>query len=458
MSTDVLLAAALILTTASQFRVGGLPFGPGELCLVVWLGLRGPQLFRQPSPPLSPAFCRMGMFWLLLAVSLATGTLVGLATGEIYDPSWFMHDCLAYPLLAAVSCAMVAGADAARRLQNVARAMIALGLPSCALLLAQAAGVVSVPSIEPWFWERFRGWSDNPNQLAVLCLSLAVVALHGIETARRARQLWSAMLCLVLAVWIGRLSQSDGCTFALLAAGLVFAAMKMRAWLVMRGPRLMLRSAAAWIIILTMPFAAAAMAPIVLSTPNSIGFVVSGLEKDGGKYAESESKLRLALWSQALDRSFRSGMLGLGPGPHLQMPAEIAADHTSGINQRGEMQAPQQGAAANYEAHNTPLDLLTQGGLILVFSFFWLFGRALTGVYRFRYAGLTAMLCGLVLFGMTGLIIRQPLVWFAIALCLVKVDEAEKARGISEEPITEVAGKVARSPDYARAKHYPQRA
>jgi hypothetical protein len=360
-----------------------------------------------------------------------------------------MHDCLADPLLAAVSCAMVAGADAARRLQNVARAMIALGVPSCALLLAQAAGILSVGSIEPWFWERFRGWSDNPNQLAVLCLSLAVVALHGIETARRATQWWCAMLCLVLAVWIGRLSQSDGCTFALLAAGLVFTAMKMRTWLVMRAPRVTLRTAAAWIIILSIPFAAAAIAPIVLSTPNSISSLVAGLEKDGGKYADSETNLRLALWSQAFERSVRSGMLGLGPGPHLQMPPEIAADHASGINERGEMQSPHQGAAANYEAHNTPLDLLTQGGLILVISFFWLFGRALTGVFRFGYAGLTAMLCGVILFGMTGLIIRQPLVWFAISLCLVKVDEAEEACRSMDGSMS-----VTRAPGNVRAERH----
>ena len=457
MGADVLLAAAMIFTTASQFRVGGLPFGPGELCLVAWLGLRAPQIFGQPGPPLSKAFCRMGIFWLLLTVSLAIGTLVGLTTGEIYDPSWFMHDCFAYPLLAAVSCAMVAGTDAARRLQNVARAMIALGVPTFALLLAQAGGILSVPSIDPWFWERFRGWSDNPNQLAVLCLSLALVALHGIETARRSGQWSCAMLCLVLAVWVGRLSQSDGCTFALLAAGLVFTAMKMRAWLAMRAPKITLRTAAAWIIILSMPFAAAAIAPMVLSTPNSMSSLVSGLEKEGGKYADSETKLRLGLWNQAFERSVRSGMLGLGPGPHLQMPPEIAADHTTGIIVRGDTESPHQGAAANYEAHNTPLDLLTQGGFILVISFFWLFGRALTGVFRFGYAGLTAMLCGLILFGMTGLIIRQPLVWFAISLCLVKFDEADEAIS-SEATITEAPDEVVRSPEYAYAAHHPQKA
>ena len=81
MNADTLLAAALILSTASQLRIGGVPLGPGELCLVAWLVLRVPQVFRQSGPPLTPALCRMGAFWLFLAVSLAAGTLVGLVSG-----------------------------------------------------------------------------------------------------------------------------------------------------------------------------------------------------------------------------------------------------------------------------------------------------------------------------------------------------------------------------------------
>jgi hypothetical protein len=332
--------------------------------------------------------------------------------------------------------------------------VINLGLPTFALMLAQAAGLLSLPGLEPWFWERFRGWSANPNQLAVLCLSVALIALHGVETARAAGPWARAMLCLVLAVWVGRLSQSDGCTFALLAAGLVFVAVKLRTWLGMRGPQLRLRTAAAWIIILALPLASVALLPAALSSSESVASLVAGLEKGGGKYAASESELRFALWRQALERGFRSGMLGLGPGPHLQMPAEIAADHVNGISQRGDIESPTQGAAANYEAHNTPLDLLTQGGLILVISFFWLVGRALGGVYRFGYAGLAATLCGLVLFGLTGLIIRHPFVWFAIALCLAKIDEAEAMVGSALD--AEAPREAATSAEYIHAGHQAQ--
>ncbi len=424
MNPDVLLAAGLLLSTASQLRIGSLPVGPGELCLVAWLVLRLPVFIQRPGPPLSPAFRRMGVFWLCLSLALATGTLTGLLQGETYDPRWFLHDVFAYPLLAAVSCAMVAGRDAASRLQRVAGMACDLGIVSLCLILALAAELVALPNVNPWFWERLRGWSDNPNQLAVLCLSLALTALHVVETATTVGAWVRGIICLVLAVWVGRLSQSDGCTFSMIGAGLVFAAVKLRAWVSLRKPERALRSAAAWIAVLSLPFILAVGVPLMLASPDAASTFAASLEKGGGKYAADESALRFALWRQALRRSLQSGMLGLGPGPHLQMPAEIAADHVSGMEQSGNTQRPEQGAMANYEAHNTPLDLLTQGGLLLVISFFWLLTVALRGVYKSRYAGLTAMLCGLTLFSLTGLIIRHPFVWFGVALCLATRDQA----------------------------------
>jgi hypothetical protein len=434
MNGDILLAAGLLLSTASQLRIGLLPIGPGELCLVAWLGLRVPAYVLRRSLSVAPAFCRMGVFWLCLSLALALGTLTGLAEGEVYDPNWFMHDLLAYPLLAVVACTMVIGPQAVDRLQRVAEMATNLGIVSLCLMLAVAAGVVSIPGANPWFWERFRGWSDNPNQLAVLTLSLVLIALHVVETARTAGLWLRGMLCLVLAVWVGRLSQSDGCSFAMIGAAGIFVAVKLRTWLFLRHPKRALRSAAAWIAVFSLPFLLAAWIPLMLSSPDTAMTLAASLEKGGGKYAAQESELRFALWRQALKRSFESAMLGLGPGPHLVMPSEIAADHVAGLDQRENIQGPEQGAAANYEAHDTPLDLLTQGGLILVISFFWLLSVALRGVYRARYAGLTAMLCGLTLFGLTGLIIRHPLVWFAIALCLVFGDQPARGAAVAEQP------------------------
>jgi hypothetical protein len=59
-------------------------------------------------------------------------------------------------------------------------------------------------------------------------------------------------------------------------------------------------------------------------------------------------------------------------------------------------------------------DLLVQGGLAADLALLWLLGSAFRTAYRGQSAGLVTLLCGITLFGMTNLIIRQPLFWFFI--------------------------------------------
>ena len=49
---DALLALGLLLTTASQLRLSGLPVGPGELCLTAWLLLMLGRELSRGGPPL----------------------------------------------------------------------------------------------------------------------------------------------------------------------------------------------------------------------------------------------------------------------------------------------------------------------------------------------------------------------------------------------------------------------
>ena len=114
-------------------------------------------------------------------------------------------------------------------------------------------------------------------------------------------------------------------------------------------------------------------------------------------------------------------MLGLGPGPHLEIPASIVAGRM-GENGPGNIEHPEQSSAPNFEAHNTFLDLLTQGGLIAVLSFVWILGVSAFTAHKTRLAGLTTLIFGVSLFCTTGLVVRHPLFWFAVALCLVAED------------------------------------
>jgi hypothetical protein len=418
---DVLLATGLVFSSASQLRIGGSPLGPGEALLVTWLFVR--LLTSSHLAPLTRAFCRMGQFWLCLFFSMAVGTMVGLVTGESYDPKYFMHDALIYPVLAAISCFMVAGTDALVRLQFVADLVIGIGIFPLCIMLVTAFGGINVPGIDPWFWERFQGWSDNPNQLALMALGLLLVALYRYETALTFGGRARAVLCLLLGAWVGRLSQSDSFTFAVLTAGLVFCVMTVLAWMRSREPATYVRTAAAWIGVVLLPAFLISLAPSLLLSGDPIASAVTSLTKNGGKDANHEADLRLGLWKAALRRGFESGMLGLGPGPHIPMPSEIAADHVN-AGREGLVNHPLQGAAANFEAHNTVLDLFTEGGFLLVAAFVFLIGGTLYSVFCAGYKSLTAMLCGLVVFGSTGLICRHPLFWFAIAICLSACDHA----------------------------------
>ena len=127
-------------------------------------------------------------------------------------------------------------------------------------------------------------------------------------------------------------------------------------------------------------------------------------------------------------------MLGLGPGPHLQIPAILVAARAT-ENGPKNIEHPEANAAPNFEAHNTMLDLFTQGGLLAVMSFAWLFALAFLVTFRARLAGLSTLLFGLGVFAVFHLIVRQPLFWFAISLCLVAGFDAIKPASMRERSL-----------------------
>jgi O-antigen ligase len=171
------------------------------------------------------------------------------------------------------------------------------------------------------------------------------------------------------------------------------------------------------IALITGPLMLASLVPIGLSAEADPESAVMGLMKHGGKEATQEADLRLETWQKAVGRTLESGMLGLGPGPHLPIPwSLLAARATEADPENNPHPAPN--GTQNFEAHNTVLDLFTQGGFIAVASLVWLIATAFAIVHRARLPGLAALLCGLCVVGMTGLIIREPIFWFAIAVSL----------------------------------------
>src|SRR5882672_8681997 len=389
---DVLLTLGLLLSTASQLRPDNAPVGPGEICLAVWVLL---MLFREVGrlgPALTAPLSRLLIFWLAFAVAQCVGTMTGFATGDRHDSGLFMHDVMAYPVLAAVSCLSVAGS----RLHRVAWLLATLGAAWLALQVAFGWGFVNLGDFDTWEWERFRGLSDNANQLALSCAVLGLLSLYLAETARGLGERIAAVTCMIVAIVVGRLTMSDAFLLVLVAAAPIFVALKLRRWLMSLDRQMPLRSASAWILVLALPLVTAYVVPLGASSATELEDFIKGMTKGGGgRDTEETARLRVHLWNGAMRRGIEAGMLGLGPGPHLEIPSAIVAGRRDSTNDPKHVEHPEFGFVPNFEAHNTLLDLFIQGGLIAVLSLGWLVATAVVMTHRAELDGLTTLLCGL---------------------------------------------------------------
>ncbi|MFC5068625.1 O-antigen ligase family protein [Flaviflagellibacter deserti] len=424
MLRDLLLASGLLLSTASQLRLAGLPVGPGELFLLTWVLLMLGREAARLGPPITPPLTVLVMFWAAFAVAQSIGTMTGYVIGDVHDPSLFRHDIMAYALLAIVSCLLVVGPGAGPHLHRVSWLLVSLG---AGFLLIQVAGgfdVIDIGTIDPWYWERFRGWSSNANQLALLCVVLALLSLHLAEVASRTGERIAAIACAIVPVYVGRLSMSDSFALVLLFSVPIFLALKLRTWT--REGRPTFRSAFAWIVILALPAVVVSVVPLV----NSIAVEAKDIAKEitRGEDADTErsASIRFAIWGDAIDRGLESAMLGLGPGPHLENPFRIGMGPLS-EEARKNPTTPQPSSLPNFEAHNTLLDLFMQSGLLGILSVVGLGAMTLAGTCRAKLDGLTTLLCGLAIFSCFHLIVRHPIFWFAIAVCLVAGDAVRRA-------------------------------
>jgi O-antigen ligase len=271
---------------------------------------------------------------------------------------------------------------------------------------------------DPWYWQRLRGFAQNPTQLALFCAVLVLLSLHLAETANGWSERIAAIACAILPIYVGRLTKSDAFTVVLVAAGPTLLTIKIWAWLLSSERKAILRHAFALIAVIALPLMLASSVPIIFAFAHEAEGLAMGLAKDHGEGATEEAQLRFSIWRQAIDRGIESGMLGLGPGPHLEIPQVLVAARRTEAEPKY-IEHPEVNGTANFEAHNTVLDLFTQGGIIAVLSFVGLAAIVLFTTFKARLAALTTLVCGLGIFSMFHLIIRQPIFWFTIALCLV---------------------------------------
>lgn len=419
MLTNSVLALGLALSPASQLRLAGLPVGPSELCLVLWVGLASLAFVLRLQESHGTVFNSLLLFWTLFGLSLLLGTLTGYVIGDLHDSGLFIHDAVAYPLLAAVSLLSVVEPNSLARTNEVARLVVVFGTLLLAVQIFQALTGFELFDLDPWYWDRLRGWSDNPNQLALVCGILAPLAIHVGETSRHPMAFAGSLLSFFVIVSAGFMTKSDTFRLALIGVLAIYTLLKLRTWSQLRQSSLNFKAAVAWIAFLALPAIAASGGAVVASLGEGVFGIAKSLAKEGGKVQSAEADLRFLVWREAINRGLESGMLGLGPGPHIAIPASIIAARRHEGNEPKYVEHPEVTDAPNFEAHNTLLDLFTQGGLLALVALSWLAAKSLKLAYRAKQEAQLAMLAGLIIFSVFHLIVRHPLFWFAIGFSLV---------------------------------------
>jgi O-Antigen ligase len=403
MMRNGILAAGIVMSSASQIKVPGLPFGFGEILLFAWIGLTVVEMIVTGRAAGSPALTRLTFFWTALALLLSLGAIVGYMTTELYSEH-VLHDAEAYVLVALVTCLAAADPDAPRTLRQCAWLVIAFADLTFVPQVAQGWGVLGNFGLSPWYFDRFEGWSSNPNQLALYCAAFGPLALHLAATSNNKSGKWIGLASIALIFYVGRLTKSDTYLYVSVLAVLIFSALKIRTWLTLRsGGASLARQMAVLFLMASVPLAAAAAPYAYVNIKNAEAFAKSLTKDKGGSATEETAALRVFLWTQAVETGMESASLGLGPGPHL---VRRPSGRSTFI-------------PAPFEAHNTALDLYTQGGLLSVVLLIWIVGSAGAFALRAKFDALVALIASMAVFSMPHLIIRHPLVWFVVTLCLV---------------------------------------
>lgn len=408
---DALLAAGLLLSLETQLRPSGGAIGPGEIFLVLWAIPFIVSLLLHRDHVVPRACWEVLQFWMMFALALSLGVIMSIALGEVLDTSLVAHDIVAYLLLTLITSLMTLSLSAPR-MARVEWLFVVFGAGTVLLQAANTWGWYAIPNIDPWYWERVRGWCENPNQLALLGVLLALLGLHLAERATRTNSRLLAIACALIAAVYGWFSASNDYHLVVVISVGLFGAIKLLRGLVAAKPRVLASIFAACVV---------ALLPLSIITfafdddiAGHAGSLAGGLVRND---AGSDLALREELWGEGLTRGADAYMLGFGPGPHLAIPGIILSNRRLD-SQPINIQNPTAGIAANFETHNTLIELFVQSGILGVVSFLWLGAIAVWRSVKAGHDGLTTALCSLAIFGNSGVIFRFPGVWFVILLAL----------------------------------------
>lgn len=339
------------------------------------------------------------VFWTGSFVLLLAGWLVALVTGRAAELA--ARDFLAYCLVATLVLLISfkpGGLNEARIAGPVALFVTTMAL---AVLLVATFPFGSLGPLEPWYGPRFRGWSENPNQVALVMSPVPFLALYQFRNSRRTPVRAMYLLFLVAGIVVGIASFSDALRLAW-AVGAVL--MVSHGWLLglVRGRAPFGQAVIRYAILPVLAFGL-----LILGGRAAYLQVQSAIEDIFTRRGQGSE--RLTLWRHGVEAMAESPLVGLGPGPHS-----------------GKL-----GPFRDFEAHNSFIDWGTATGiagvLLLVGLLIWAARR------NAATPALLASLVALVVVSVSGFNLRHPTFWLYL-LFVVAAGRDSRGAAHGHEP------------------------
>lgn len=381
------LALGIILTTATQFRIPSIPIGAGEIMVFSWIVLVFVRVFISKFHLVTSSVKVMTIFWIFSFAALNLGALSSLLLG-IPISFQFYHDTFAFLFAFIFSIAFLITVKRQRDLQKIL--LIAISFAIICLLI-----ILVLPSnsfVIAWQDDaRFLGWSQDPNQLAILLVPMPFVCLYlRNHSSSKLESIWCILL-IVGALIFGIATASDGLrvcwSIALPLMILLMSYRQIIATLHAKIQKMRLTLVKNNILI----FLIFIVGLLIAGSYQEINNIMSNVYN-----YRSQGDVRVTLWLNGIAAVLYSPLFGLGPGPHSGYEAPLL----------------------EFEAHNTFIDWAGSTGIVGLIAYLALLAWIYWNAWKSGLSSLTTALITLIGYSCFIYTIRHIVFWFYLLIII----------------------------------------
>jgi O-antigen ligase len=360
-----LISLSLLFSTVTNFRFG--PIGLPELfgLIAIVLSLRKFRIL------LSSSFIISQLIIICLFVSLTLGSVITLV---FQISSFSFRDFIAWVYIIFFFAAVIVNVNGNNEsIIMISRIVSWMPLLLILILLAGIIGIVNIwfPDEEGFsipFVSRFIGLSTNPNQIGIAISALPFLCIYSFLSHNKGYLRWFFLIFNLVALLIVAFFVSSNTVLVSWVIGATVALIFYLKNLIFRSPL----------------FAITIFCFVLVVSILSFDFFTPYLDKGGDVGGRSE------IWKTVPEVFLHSPVVGHGPGSH------------------GGIGIPFEG----WELHSVPLDLMSQGGLVLFLTFITLLICNFFLAVKSKSSIVLAVFFAILIESLTHNAIRHPIFWF----------------------------------------------